>query len=891
MSTGSHSHYRNAIAQSSTTCSTDKSSPFYSQTRGQFETSNIIHKLQTSIPLTSSKKEPFNFQGRIYDVINGAYNSFQINPFNNSHGNSAQCSLNRLPNAYNSPSQGSTLIQCNKRSLKDFVALEKARYKAANSQFKQHYDPRDPLIEIGKLGYGAYGEVCLMLDKQSRQLFAHKKQRSGAYSFDDNAARQEYLALEKIRTHDNPRLLKIYDIVYSLNTKFSVSMEYGQGTLYDFIKYASKKKYKWTPQDYIGIYAQIDAQLTELRELKLCHRDVKPENIIISADGSLKLTDFGLAVFIWRTGIQEMSVSGTQKYWAPELEEAHSQGKKTCLIDPFEADLFSLRKLINDLMQSNGEKTTIETLLEEKPRPMNSCIPIYEDHKKEYRIQVFDNLCNVPSLKQKYNLLKLFIDWYIFEEISEWICSNLETYKKKEEIYRFYFLVGDLLQKQGDYNRAIQHYEISEKTAPRLDDKQAVWLYSAMGSAEARRITDNAEDRELALKAAENYHRKSIEIMKRHYGERSAKVAREHSRLGDVERFRGRRKEALEFHKQALDIFEAGLNTDEEIKNEILNGIAIEEEALGKYDEAKEILLKNIEYFEETKGKRHPDVARVKNRLGMVYNHLYQTDKALECLQDSLETSQQISDFNKLVKANIYLNHGVSYHLQEKWEQALNFYRQSEAILAEISKCSPHHLLVTSYIEEVSVRMGDYRTAQDRFSSILEDFRKTSPDSHLLIGAVLYSFGVFYKKIGHYQEAFEKFEKSIECFKKVDAGHPKIGISKAEIGELHIISGQFRESTLKLLKNSLQLLEEGFPHDHGEIARCLCNIAETNLGLKRYEKARSYLIESTKIATKLMNSDHSLIQRMAQLNRLLYACSEGQKNEVNYVRCNRRSRV
>jgi len=59
--------------------------------------------------------------------------------------------------------------------------------------------------------------------------------------------------------------------------------------------------------------------LKYLHQKKICHRDVKPENILIRDDGTLKLIDFGFAVNLAGTDGSMRGGVGTQTYTAPEV--------------------------------------------------------------------------------------------------------------------------------------------------------------------------------------------------------------------------------------------------------------------------------------------------------------------------------------------------------------------------------------------------------------------------------------------------------------------------------------------------------------------------------------------------------------------------------------------
>jgi CHASE2 domain-containing sensor protein/predicted Ser/Thr protein kinase len=211
--------------------------------------------------------------------------------------------------------------------------------------------------EIEKeLGRGAMGVVYLGRDPKINRQVAIKTLRFD----DDNDAETAKMVKERFfreaesaGTLNHPHIIRIFDAGEDGDISY-IAMELLNGE--DLKKYAEKANL--LPVPVVLDYAATIAEALDYAHAHgVVHRDIKPANVMRLQDGSLRVTDFGIARIAASSKTATGTVMGTPSYMSPE----QLAGKK---IDG-RSDLFSLGVMLYELL--TGEKPfegeSIATLL------------------------------------------------------------------------------------------------------------------------------------------------------------------------------------------------------------------------------------------------------------------------------------------------------------------------------------------------------------------------------------------------------------------------------------------------------------------------------------------------------------------------------------------------
>ena len=165
---------------------------------------------------------------------------------------------------------------------------------------------------IMKIGSGGMADVYKAKDHVLNRLVAIKVLKQG-YSTDATFVKKFRVEAQSAAGLSHPNIVNVYDVGEDDGVYFIV-MELVQGiTLKNYID----MKGKLDIREALNISVQIASGLSAAHENRIIHRDIKPQNIIMSRDGKVKVTDFGIAKVADSTTVTT-TAAGTVHYISPE---------------------------------------------------------------------------------------------------------------------------------------------------------------------------------------------------------------------------------------------------------------------------------------------------------------------------------------------------------------------------------------------------------------------------------------------------------------------------------------------------------------------------------------------------------------------------------------------
>jgi serine/threonine-protein kinase len=190
---------------------------------------------------------------------------------------------------------------------------------------------------VEALGSGAMGSVFRGQDPRLRRPVALKTIRLGPELEPErrkvllDTLTREGVTLARL---SHPNVVAVYDLEDAPDGAF-IAMELVEGANLEGLLW---RRVRLRPDEAVPLGAAIARGLAAAHAQGIVHRDVKPANVLLGRDGSIKVTDFGIAGYLAAASDETDTVFGTPGYLPPETLMGQGYGKA--------GDLFSLGVLL-----------------------------------------------------------------------------------------------------------------------------------------------------------------------------------------------------------------------------------------------------------------------------------------------------------------------------------------------------------------------------------------------------------------------------------------------------------------------------------------------------------------------------------------------------------------
>lgn len=252
---------------------------------------------------------------------------------------------------------------------------------------------------LERVGSGGMADVYKGKDHKLNRFVAVKVLKSDYRS--DEVFIQKFLSEAQAAAGlMHPNVVNVYDVGQDRGLYYMV-MELVEGiTLKDYIE----KKGQLSANETISISIQMATGIKAAHDQHIIHRDIKPQNIIISKDGKVKVTDFGIARATTSTQTISTNVMGSVHYTSPEHARGGNVDEKS---DIYSAGI-TMYEMITGHVPFDGDSTVsvaIKHLQEEIPSPVKEVPGI------PYSLECIILKCTQKNAERRYqNCQELIMD-------------------------------------------------------------------------------------------------------------------------------------------------------------------------------------------------------------------------------------------------------------------------------------------------------------------------------------------------------------------------------------------------------------------------------------------------------------------------------------------------
>lgn len=222
---------------------------------------------------------------------------------------------------------------------------------------------------LEKIGTGGMSDVYKAKDHKLNRFVAVKVLKQ-EFSENANFVSKFRIEAQAAAGLAHPNIVNVYDVGEEEGIYYIV-MELVEGiTLKKYIE----KKARLSVKEAVSIAIQVSMGIEAAHNNHIIHRDIKPQNIIISKEGKVKVTDFGIAKAATSNTITS-NVMGSVHYTSPEQARGGYSDEKS--------DIYSLGVTMFEMLTGrvpfNGETTVaiaIKHIQEEMPSPRDYVVEI-----------------------------------------------------------------------------------------------------------------------------------------------------------------------------------------------------------------------------------------------------------------------------------------------------------------------------------------------------------------------------------------------------------------------------------------------------------------------------------------------------------------------------------
>jgi len=674
------------------------------------------------------------------------------------------------------------------------------------------------------LGSGGMGEVWLAerANADFQQRVAIKLLR--AFQQSSDGMRRFARERQILAGLNHPGIARLLDGGISKDGQPYYVMEYVEGV--SLVDYCRQKNLPIS--DKLSLFCEACEAVMYAHRKLVIHSDLKPEHILVNAEGQVKLLDFGLA----RLEGQQSSAT----VHSPLLTPAYASPEQIAgEVLTTSTDVYSLGVILYELLSSQHPfeldgKSTIQALKivsESQPVSPSSCI----NEKAAERISKELDLICLKALEKSSD-------------------ERYESVQALAEDLRCYMGGLPIGVKAKSTTYRLRKFVVRNFPAVLLATLALLGILITTGFYTLRL----QEERETAFQELQK-----AESLNRFF-----------QQLFAVDDRRGN----YPIEITAQELVDAGARRIEgELRDQpkeqvvLIRTIGKVYQRLGMLHPAKELQKNGLELALQQYPENSVEVAMSRNLLAdaLYYTGNYEVAESLMALVLPLASDKTHPKYSPKAHSNILGRTGKIKRRLSKIDEALELYEEAYKLAVEIgdtdTKLSAMNNLATSYN-----RTGRIKEAEEIYLKLIPMAKEFYRNQHPSIPIALNNLAALYRRSGRRDEARKLYEESLARREKnYGDNHPGLSLALSNLAGFYREEGE-AEKTIELYERAIKISKEFHGIKHPYVVDNLGRLAKHFSNLKRFGEAEEVLTELDEITRATYGPDHI---RTARLERTI----------------------
>ncbi|MCP4660578.1 MAG: serine/threonine protein kinase [bacterium] len=687
-----------------------------------------------------------------------------------------------------------------------------------------------PYKVLRLLGRGGMGAVYLAARQDDfKKQVALKLIKRG---MDTDAIVRRFENERQILAHlDHPHIARLLDGGTTADGLPYFVMEYVEGEPID--RYCDAREL--SIRDRLELFRKLCTALQASHQSLVVHRDLKPGNILVTADGVPKLLDFGIAKLLEPdASTRILATAKDQRPMTPEYaspEQVKGQPITTA------SDVYSLGVLLFHLLtghspyhlDSTGFQDMIRVICEEDPKKPSAAV----QHATEIRgaggtaVRLSPesvSRARASDPRRLHRRLKGDLDSIALKAMRKAPQHRYRSVEQLAEDVRRHLKGLPVRARTGSLTYTAAKFV---KRHHNLLGMTAALLLLVVGFTTAMAFQVRRTER--ALARAETVSEFLEDLFEAANPNRTRGKEVTVTEMLDVGR------EKIEEYREEQPRLYASLATT-------MGHVYLD---LGSYEEARTLLEDSLAILRRLfDGRDHPELAVAINDLAAVFYVQAKYREAEELFREGL--SMRVRLFGEAGPEVVRTVNNLATVVTSRgdYEEAEMLYRRGLAIRQRLDPPDSEAVATSLFLlGTLLLDQGDYERAEPFLRQALATRRKLYGSEHTGVAKALNNLGMVRQRTGDAGEARELYREALDIRRRLlGENHPEVASTETNLATLLVVEGRYQEAE-SLSRRALRTLRDSRT-GHWRVAYARSVLGSSLVGLGRYEEAESHLSES-----------------------------------------------